>query len=140
MEVFTRHCGYTGVYRNIRGCIFEVNPEKLSWYLSEFVLLILTWTLRYSFKKREQQNTGVLVLKWALRHLLQTSIWVWGTYHARPACILITSFSGDNIYGKLLKTPLTYPFMCWLLNSFDLPSNVQNRGKEETLDWSRMTQ
>ena len=51
-----------GVYRSIRGCILDVNPEGLV-VTKTTILLILTWELRYSLENRGQQNKESVVFE-----------------------------------------------------------------------------
>ena len=72
--------------RNMRGCIIEVNPEWLVWKLtcSFDILLILSRWLRYSLKKRGQQNKGILIL----------NLDVQKTQKFMQVCLLMYCFSG----------------------------------------------
>ena len=109
----------------MRGCIFEVNHEGIGWWLTICfftILLILTWELRYSFKKKCSRKWGLWFWKSGYKHLCTSVLGVEVGLKeiSCRACLLFYCFFWWQ--NMALKNSLALFFHPLIINSLDLPS------------------
>ena len=83
-----------GLYKYERVCLLRLNPEGLDWWttLCSFTMLfILTSVLRFSLKKRGQQNRAHWFWNRRLRHLLHTCVEDWRKFHSESLCCFLVT-------------------------------------------------